>query len=100
MIIGSDDEKTLKAYYIGSDYTYAYSPKFRNTIFKHNTLDQALLIGITHCDPPEQPEGQGLLDQDGQAANPVEPNRPDGNQADQQNQNNNNNDGNQNDPQR
>ena len=38
---------TLQAFYIGSDYTYAYSTKFRETIFKQNTLDENLLIGVT-----------------------------------------------------
>ena len=38
---------TLQAQFIGSDYTYAYSQLFRDTIFRDNTLDEKLLIGIS-----------------------------------------------------
>lgn len=37
----------MQAKYIGSDYTYAYCLKFRDTIFRENTLDESLLIGLT-----------------------------------------------------
>ena len=41
-------EKTeLIANYIGSDYTYAYSQRFRDTLFKNNCVDQHLLIGLS-----------------------------------------------------
>lgn len=33
-------EKVLRAVYIGSDLTYAYCQKFRDTYFLQNTLDQ------------------------------------------------------------
>ena len=36
----------LSAKYIGSDYTYAYSQRFRDNIFRDNTLDENLLIGV------------------------------------------------------
>ena len=31
---------------MGTDYTYAYSKKFRNTVFRDNVLDEKLLIGV------------------------------------------------------
>lgn len=40
-------KEELKAYYIGSDYTYAFSQRFRDTLFRENTLDEDLLIGVT-----------------------------------------------------
>lgn len=52
-----DQEIILSAYYIGSDYTYAYSQKFRDTIFRENTVDESLLIGLTKKSPaPNQPD--------------------------------------------
>lgn len=41
-----DGNIVLRAFYIGSDYTYAYSEKFRENIFRDNTLDEQLLIGV------------------------------------------------------
>jgi hypothetical protein len=37
----------MQAKYIGSDYTYAYCLKFRDSIFRENTLDENLLIGLS-----------------------------------------------------
>ena len=37
----------LSAYFVGSDYTYAYSQQFRDNVFRDNTLDENLLVGIT-----------------------------------------------------
>lgn len=31
---------------MGTDYTYAYSSRFRNTVFRDNTIDENLLIGV------------------------------------------------------
>ena len=42
----NDDEITLKSVYIGTDYTYAYSQRFRDTIFRDNCFDEKLLIGV------------------------------------------------------
>ena len=41
------EPRVICAHYIGSDYTYAYSQKFRDTIFRDNTLDENLLIGVS-----------------------------------------------------
>jgi hypothetical protein len=48
-IFRSDENhpKIISAHYIGSDYTYAYSQKFRDSIFRDNTLDENLLIGVS-----------------------------------------------------
>lgn len=40
------EPRVISAHYIGSDYTYAYSQKFRDTIFRDNTMDENLLIGV------------------------------------------------------
>lgn len=48
--------KIINAHYIGSDYTYAYSQKFRDCIFRDNTLDESLLIGVSARPIPEGPE--------------------------------------------
>jgi hypothetical protein len=45
----------LKAFYIGSDYTYAYSEKFRENIFRDNTLDDQLLVGVKIRPEPNIP---------------------------------------------
>jgi hypothetical protein len=47
--------KVISAHFIGSDYTYAYSQKFRDNIFRDNTLDEYLLIGVSPK-PAEGPE--------------------------------------------
>ena len=47
-------ENLLNAYYIGSDYTYAYSQKFRDTIFRDNTVDENLLVGVTPIPVPSR----------------------------------------------
>ena len=31
---------------MGTDYTYAYSQRFRDTVFRDNCLDQHLLVGV------------------------------------------------------
>lgn len=60
----------LKAYFVGSDYTYAYSQQFRDNVFRDNTLDENLLVGITPKpqevpDPvPAQPLEQAADDQE------------------------------------
>jgi hypothetical protein len=41
------EPRVISAHYIGSDYTYAYSQKFRDTIFRDNTMDENLLIGVS-----------------------------------------------------
>jgi hypothetical protein len=41
-----DGSFNLNAYYIGSDYTYAYSQQFRDNVFRDNTLDENLLVGV------------------------------------------------------
>jgi hypothetical protein len=45
----------LNANFIGTDYTYAYCQRYRNTIFRDNTIDEGLLIGVEA--KPEETKG-------------------------------------------
>ena len=45
----------LNADFIGTDYTYAYCQRYRNTIFRDNTIDEGLLIGVDA--KPEETKG-------------------------------------------
>ena len=60
-------QNIIQALYIGSDYTYAYSQKFRDTIFRDNSLDENLLIGLTPKVVSEEEQKEGSQPQNGAA---------------------------------
>ena len=58
---------------MGTDYTYAYSYRFRNTVFRDNTIDENLLIGVDPKKVPENEENKELIegaDRENAASNP------------------------------
>ena len=58
----------LLAQYIGSDYTYAYSQRFRDTVFRDNTLDENLLVGVMPKKEPVIPVEEQKQEEEQKAA--------------------------------